>query len=712
MKYSLMLLLLFGCVVCVQHARAQVITQPLDYGWRFRMAGTDTWMHASRPGALVSDLFNLGEIVHPWLGSSDDTKVGSADWEYAINFDVEPGLFAHQQLELVVRGAQSAVEIYINNEAVDVLKTRDGTYSVGHNVKPKDNEILLVFHSSEAQEEPLAGLLGHIYLQGWSGALVRDVSLLGMHLSGEEARLSVQARVASAKTQYGELTFDIDGHTVFSTRVMIGHGTSDLHYDILIDKPERWWPAGEGAQKIYTLSAHLSGEDFTPSVDTLPVGLRSVQLMQNSDSLFSIMINEEAFYTKGVVFEEPLCLTNDCQPQYESLVQDALMAGFNTIILRSSAKKPELLYTLCDRYGLLVWQQLDQNETLEFGALQHHPSLALLFSYWHGEQTASARQIPKDQKAWIVPYLSHIKLNTTASAIGAIQLLDARASMPMMEGENVPAEAIAEMLTVHSSEYKDYAAQWRKAPDKNAYIEKTQRTQAAQLMEAIGRARLQSPLSRGLVLDRLNDTHPAIATSLLDFQRRKKAAYFAVQQALAPVLLSIQLTADSVKVYALHDGKGKLKAQLEVHLMDLSGKVEHQKKLNLTLPAGATELLYAEQLKEIKKNIEPAEHFIAARITAKDSVLASDRAFFRNPDKLSFPKPNLSLDYIIENGRLYLHVRSEASAHRLLLQSKSGKTNFSRNYLNLLPGDKTTIELDSPLTLKAVKDDISWTSEL
>ena len=186
---------------------------------------------------------------------------------------------------------------------------------------------------------------------------------------------------------------------------------------VCVKDPELWWCAGQGEPNLYRWEIRNAG-----AVREGTVGFRRLRLVRNKPSgepkLFpksryyfpiTVELNNRRIFANGSNWVAPdVFMGNMTAERYEELL--TLVRGANMNILRvwggSGICKPEF-YDLCDRLGIMVWQEfmlacnnykatphymsvLQTEAPAIVRALRHHPSLAFwcggneLFNSWSG----------------------------------------------------------------------------------------------------------------------------------------------------------------------------------------------------------------------------------------------------------------------------------------------------------------------------------------
>ena len=171
-----------------------------------------------------------------------------------------------------------------------------------------------------------------------------------------------------------------------------------------IPDPEFWWPNGYGGQPLYQVEVSLIRDD--PSKDGLldqhrvQIGLRTIELRQQEDQWgrsFVFAVNGIPILCKGSNWMPADSFPTRITGEYlECLIRSAAETHQNMLrVWGGGFYEEECFYDLCDRYGILVWQEfifscsiypLDNHDFLEnvrmevvqnIRRLRHRASLAL-----------------------------------------------------------------------------------------------------------------------------------------------------------------------------------------------------------------------------------------------------------------------------------------------------------------------------------------------
>jgi beta-mannosidase len=115
-----------------------------------------------------------------------------------------------------------------------------------------------------------------------------------------------------------------------------------------------------GDQKLYDIQVSLSNENYTTN-SSKSIGLRTIELITEKDTIgnnFYFKINGIPTFMKGVNYIPQDVFTPRVKADdYEEILQSAVDANMNMVrVWGGGIYEEDIFYDLCDKYGLLVWQ--------------------------------------------------------------------------------------------------------------------------------------------------------------------------------------------------------------------------------------------------------------------------------------------------------------------------------------------------------------------
>jgi len=374
--------------------------------WEFRQAGTEEWLPANVPGGVHTDLLALGRIPDPFVGDNEKRVawVAEADWEYRYQFDAAPDLLHQPHIWLVCDGLDTLATVSLNGRALGhaVNMFRQYCWDVTSNLKIAKNDLRIAFDSpvrfAAAQQAirsmpgvsqaiqggpylrkapcqfgwdwgpqlPPIGIWKDIRLEGYREAHFTEVHLRQDHANG---RVVVEVRVAVQRWEQTPLTAVMRITTpkgeILEGKASITDG-DEVMVKVPIPHPELWWPNGYGGQPLYQVKIALTRTD-TLAAEPLErriyqLGLRTVELRQQQDQWgrsFVFVVNGVPIFAKGSNWIPADSFPTRITDQYlEGLIRSAVDTHQNMLrVWGGGFYEEERFYDLCDRYGILVWQE-------------------------------------------------------------------------------------------------------------------------------------------------------------------------------------------------------------------------------------------------------------------------------------------------------------------------------------------------------------------
>ncbi|MCC5931742.1 MAG: glycoside hydrolase family 2 protein [Cyclobacteriaceae bacterium] len=473
MYNPLNLILCFGLlcgtmIACKQKEPVSGIQVLKIDNWRFRQADTiSEWMYASVPGTVHTDLYRNGKVDDPFYRTNerDQQWIDKVDWEYQGTFEVSPGFLDNDQIEVNFEGLDTYADVFINDQKV--LSTENMFVRYKADIKPYitlgTNKVRVYFHSpiqkglekleahgfglpaSNDQSENggledkrvsvfsrkagyhygwdwgprfvTSGIWKPMSIRGWKNALLRDVFIRQMDLSDELAKLRAVSEVEAFEATEAVYGVYHEDKLLAETGVKLQTGLNILKLDFNIEKPKRWWSNGLGEPHLYELEVKLLVDKTYQESVTQNVGLRTLRLIQEPDEkgkTFYFELNGVPVFAKGANYiPNDNFLPRVSNREYETVVMSAKNANMNMLrIWGGGIYENKIFYDLCDKNGIMVWQDFmfacsmypgDQaflnNVRLEavdnVKRLRQHPSIVL----WCGNNEIDGAWSNYDEKA-------------------------------------------------------------------------------------------------------------------------------------------------------------------------------------------------------------------------------------------------------------------------------------------------------------------------
>lgn len=400
-----------AAAIMALNADGAVSRRELNDGWKFRQGRAEIWYPATVPGTVHTDLMDNEIIEDPFfrLNERGVQWVDKEDWMYETTLTATPEELAAANQELVFHGLDTYADVYLNGQPILNADNMHRTWRV--NVKdkllPGDNKLEVYFHSPIKIDLPkcdlydygfntgpdqsqnggifdklvsifarkagyhygwdwgprlvTSGIWRPIVLETWNGPKINNVQVIQNEVDASRADLTLIAEIiADNDDEAARLDFTADGKPLASKEVALKKGLNRIEVPAKVKKPRLWWPNGLGEPYLYDLTTTVTTDGATDS-DSQEIGLRSIKLHNDKDQYghnLYFEVNGKPVFMKGVDMV-PLdnFLPRITREKYEKHVLDAKNVNMNMIrVWGGGVYEDDYFYQLCDRNGMLVWQ--------------------------------------------------------------------------------------------------------------------------------------------------------------------------------------------------------------------------------------------------------------------------------------------------------------------------------------------------------------------
>jgi beta-mannosidase len=229
----------------------------------------------------------------------------------------------------------------------------------------------------------------------------------------------------------------VDAPLVLERDHPLAAGENRVEWSVTVPDPELWWPRALGGQPLYDVTVEVVVDDGVSDERSWRTGLREVRMRD-----FRTSVNGERLFLKGASLAPTrLLLAEATADEIADDVELAIGTGLDLVRVHGHVARPEL-YDAADRAGLLVWQDLPVQWTLQRHAkvparqiaratvdlLSHHPSVAVWCAHhepfagdpdsWRGEPTSGLRsRRRREVLAQVVPSWNRTILDRSLAGV-------------------------------------------------------------------------------------------------------------------------------------------------------------------------------------------------------------------------------------------------------------------------------------------------------
>lgn len=416
----------------------------LNGEWVMRRADESVWRPARVPGCVHTDLLRLGEIPDPYVGRNDLTLqwIGEKDWIYRKSFRIDSADLRQEHLQLVFEGLDTYADIRLNDRPLASTDNmfRRWRFDVKELLVPGENSLEIRFNSVFKVNMPTylaapyrlqawpnndqsdiylsvysrkagfhygwdwgprlitCGVWRPVRLEAWSGERLESARISTLEIEKSRARMAASLKVEAPRTCDATAEVVLDGRVLARTRVQLQAGDNRIDLPFTVNRPRLWWSNGLGEAALYTFQCRVKCPDrlIERSVTT---GIRTIELVRDADSVgrsFYFRLNGVPVFMKGANYIPQDNFQDRVTPErYRKMIDAAADAHMNMLrIWGGGIYEEDLFYDLCDRRGILVWQDMmfacgmfpgdrafEENVREEVvqqvDRLYNHPSLAL-----------------------------------------------------------------------------------------------------------------------------------------------------------------------------------------------------------------------------------------------------------------------------------------------------------------------------------------------
>jgi beta-mannosidase len=396
MKKLLFLLFFFSSFAFPQSVQKYF----LDRNWQFRAVWESSWLSATVPGTVHTDLLNNNIIDDPFFGNNekDLQELEKSDWEYKTNFSIDEKIFSKQNIEIVFEGLDTYAKVYLNDSLIITADNMFRMWQVSCKslLKKENNKLLIVFSSAVKMSDSLAsvslvqlpggngvytrkaayhfgwdwgprfvtcGVWRPVYITAWSDLKIEDVSFQQNNITSEKAEIHVpyflncftrDLYIVSIKDLNNTITYAEKKDSLFE-----GFNLDALDFNLY--NPRLWWTRELGTSEIYSFMFEVKKNNVVVDEKIYNIGIRKIELINKKDSIgesFYFKLNGVPLFIKGANYiPQDNFLPRVSEEKYKILIENCNRSNINMLrVWGGGIYEDDEFYKQCDFNGILVWQ--------------------------------------------------------------------------------------------------------------------------------------------------------------------------------------------------------------------------------------------------------------------------------------------------------------------------------------------------------------------
>ena len=413
----------------IQYAMSGQTSIALKEGWMFSPANENQWRPAEIPGNIFCDLERQNLIQNPLLGTNEKEAqwVSQQDWEYKIDNIQLPELKSGQHFQLTLPELDTYADIYWNDQFLMRTDNAFRTWKVNIPQVSSINQLRIYFHSPyKIAREKLKNLPYPLpgdsiravtrkpqYQFGWdwgpslagcgikkqpSIEIINEQHILHDQLilpdnSKEEASYRLKFNVPVERCEV--TIFHQQSDSIILQKTF--HSATDIMCSFVPLQKKLWQIGRNNELDTYIVSVRQNNQIIhQKKFNILP---RSIELSQKKDKWgkeFYFLVNGQKTFMKGANYI-PIKFFHEqaTEADYRLLIERCKESNINMLrVWGGGIYEPDIFYDLCDKAGIMVWQDfmfacsmypgdegylanLKAEVTEQVQRLSHHPCMAL-----------------------------------------------------------------------------------------------------------------------------------------------------------------------------------------------------------------------------------------------------------------------------------------------------------------------------------------------
>jgi len=371
------------------------------------------WIEAVVPGTVLTTLLHNKLVPDPFFGLNNnlipdiyDTGRDYYTWWFYNEFEI-PEVRDGQEVWLNFRGINYFADIFLNGKRVNTrthrgMFLREKYLVTQYLNKGKPNRLAVWVAPPDPAGNAAAGQGGdgtigrNVAMQftaGWdwicpvrdrntgiwdqvnieiTGAVdirnpLIETKVPGTRIPGDKqapafVRTAVELKNASSRIVNGILRLEFDQQKVSINAILEPDEEKVFSFpEIKVEDPKLWWPNGMGDQPLYRMKIDFVEHDETKGdSETVTFGIRETSNNFDKEITAQVFsVNGQKVFIKGGNWIASDALLRLTKERYDAEIR--LHAGMNMNMIRvwggGLTERPEF-YEACDKYGILVWQDI------------------------------------------------------------------------------------------------------------------------------------------------------------------------------------------------------------------------------------------------------------------------------------------------------------------------------------------------------------------
>jgi hypothetical protein len=373
------------------------------------------WHPAVVPGTVLTTLVKNGVYPEPLYGENNrpdriPESLNKTSYWYRTVAEV-PATYRGRHIWLNLDGINFSAEVWVNGTYLGTMRGafKRGIFDISDYAKAGEKAAIAVRitpqpHPGDPHEHTIAdgmvtnggitaldgptflstigwdwlpgirdrnsGIWAKVFLSATGPVLVKDPLVTtdlplprtdssDVAISATLENITDQPQKGTLKAAFGDVSVEKDVELAPRSSQKISLTPADFP-DLHVQNPKLWWPNGYGPQNLYALKLSFEQESKTSDLLNISFGIRKISYSVPDSENLTISVNGVRVFIRGGDWGLDEGMKRIPRERLEAQIKMHQLANINLIRNWVGQSTGEDFYELCDKYGILLWDEFFQ----------------------------------------------------------------------------------------------------------------------------------------------------------------------------------------------------------------------------------------------------------------------------------------------------------------------------------------------------------------
>jgi Exo-beta-D-glucosaminidase Ig-fold domain/Glycosyl hydrolases family 2/Glycosyl hydrolases family 2, sugar binding domain/Glycosyl hydrolases family 2, TIM barrel domain len=376
---------------------------------------TQGWYPAVVPGTVLTTLVKNGVYPEPLYGENNrpdriPESLNKTSYWYRAAVEI-PAAYRGRHVWLNLDGINFSAEVWVNGTYLGTMRGafKRGIFDISEYVQPGEKAAIAVLvkpqpHPGDPHEHTIAdgmvtnggitaldgptflstigwdwlpgirdrdsGIWAKVFLSSTGPVVVKDplvtTALPLPKTDSADVAISTTLENVTDQPQKGVLKAHFGEVSVEKEVELAPHASQIVSLDpeafpaLHVENPKLWWPNGYGPQNLYALHLSFDEAGKTSDAQNISFGVRQITYFVPDSENLTISVNGVRVFIRGGDWGLDEAMKRIPRERLEAEIKMHALANMNLIRNWVGQSTGEDFYELCDKYGILLWDEFFQ----------------------------------------------------------------------------------------------------------------------------------------------------------------------------------------------------------------------------------------------------------------------------------------------------------------------------------------------------------------